>query len=105
MKLQELRISNFKCFGPEPEKISFDESTTIIIGPNGSGKTAILQALARMFASNPFLRKIQQDDFHVPYDEQENPSERTLFIEADFSLPEAAETGKDSNTIPHALTI
>ena len=100
MKLQELRISNFKCFGPEPEKISFDESTTIIIGPNGSGKTAILQALARMFASNPALRRIQRDDFHVPYDEQEKPAERTLAIEADFSLPEAAESGKDSNTIP-----
>jgi len=100
MKLQELRISNFKCFGSEPEKISFEELTTIIIGPNGSGKTAILQALARMFASNPTLRRIRGEDFHVPYGEQENPEERNLFIEADFSLPEAAEASEDSNTIP-----
>lgn len=100
MKLQELRISNFKCFGPEPEKISFDESNTIIIGPNGSGKTAILQALSRMFASNPSLRRIRGEDFHVPYGEQENPEERNLFIEADFSLPEAEGANEDTNTIP-----
>lgn len=33
MKLTELRISNFKCFGPEPEKISIVDSTTFLIDP------------------------------------------------------------------------
>lgn len=100
MNLKELRISNFRCFGAEPEKVSFDESTTVIIGPNGSGKTAILQALVRMFASNPALRRIRKEDFHVPYGEKEHPEERHLFVEADFSLPEALEPGEGSNTIP-----
>ena len=100
MKLQELRISNFQCFGAKPEKISFDESTTIIIGPNGSGKTAILQALARMFAINPALRRIKQEDFHVPHNEKDVPNERQLTIEADFSLPEANEETTGANTIP-----
>lgn len=102
MRLKELRICNFKCFGSEPETISFDDSITTVIGPNGSGKTAILQALARMFAINPSLRKIRREDFHVPYNESELPEERTLVIEADFCLPEAGNTtsASSSNAIP-----
>lgn len=100
MKLKELRISNFKCFGPQVEKIFFDESTTFIIGPNGSGKTAILQVLARMFSINPSLRKIQQDDFHVPIDEEEKPSERYLFLEADFILSDDFGSIGEPDTMP-----
>jgi len=100
MKLTELRISNFKCFGEEPVSITFDESRTTIIGPNGSGKTAILQALARMFAINPSLRRIRREDFHVPFNEETTPDERKLFIEADFTLPEAIDGAEDTNTIP-----
>lgn len=49
MKLQCIRLSNFQCFGPEPTELSF-ESLTFLIGPNGSGKTAAMQALCRLFA-------------------------------------------------------
>lgn len=100
MKLKEIRISNFKCFGPETATVSFEDSTTFIIGPNGSGKTAILQALSRMFDVNSAHRRIRREDFHVPLNEESVPDERKLSIEADFSLPEATAGGSTSNAIP-----
>lgn len=100
MKLSELRIANFQCFGSNTQSISFDSSTTMVIGPNGSGKTAILQALSRMFDANPGRRRIRREDFHVPVNEANIPSERKLSIEADFLLPEAADGSPKSNAIP-----
>jgi putative ATP-dependent endonuclease of OLD family len=64
MKLSWLRISNFQSFGPTPTKVTF-EGMTFLLGPNGSGKTAVLQALARMFGFDPALRRIRVSDFHV----------------------------------------
>jgi hypothetical protein len=48
MKLTQLRISNFQCFGEEPTVISL-EPMTFLLGPNGAGKTSVLQALTRLF--------------------------------------------------------
>lgn len=97
MKLHTLRLSNFQSFGPEPVELSL-EDITYLIGPNGSGKTAALQALCRMFAFDPSLRRIQRSDFHVPCDEEHVPEERTLWIEVDFVFPEV-EDGVDVGTV------
>lgn len=97
MKLHTLRLSNFQSFGPEPVELSL-EDITYLIGPNGSGKTAALQALCRMFAFDPSLRRIQRSDFHVPWDEEHVPEERMLCIEADFVFPEV-EDGVDVGTV------
>ncbi len=97
MKLHTLRLSNFQSFGPEPTELSL-EDITYLIGPNGSGKTAALQALCRMFAFDPSLRRIQRSDFHVPCDEEHVPEERTLWIEADFVFPEV-DDGVDVGTV------
>jgi predicted ATP-dependent endonuclease of OLD family len=99
MKLQSLRLSNFQCFGPEPTEISL-EDLTFLIGPNGSGKTTIMQALCRLFAFDPTLRRIQKADFHVPHNEVEPVFERSLWIEADFLFPELLEDAGEHPTIP-----
>lgn len=99
MNLASLRLTNFQCFGPETEEISFEDSTTMIIGPNGSGKTAILQALSRMFDANPGRRRVKTDDFHVGINEVVPPDERSFTIEADFVLPEAG-TESSANAVP-----
>ncbi|NYK60610.1 DUF2813 domain-containing protein, partial [Salmonella enterica subsp. enterica serovar Typhimurium] len=77
------------------------ENITYLIGPNGSGKTAALQALCRLFAFDPSLRRIQRSDFHVPHDEQEAPEERQLWIEADFVFPELEGEEDNSSVAPH----
>ena len=89
MKLARLRICNFRCFGGIVTDIPLDD-TTFILGPNGTGKTAILQALARMFSVDPSLRKVKASDFHITAEEVPDaaPVERKLWIEADFEFPE-----------------
>jgi len=100
MKLETIRLSGFQSFGQEPTELNLEE-ITYLIGPNGSGKTAALQALCRLFAFNPALRRILRSDFHVPFNEENAPGERLLWIEADFSFPELAEDVDNSTVAPH----
>ena len=100
MKLQSIRLSSFQSFGPEPTELTLND-TTYLIGPNGSGKTAALQALCRLFAFDPSLRRIQRSDFHVTYDEEEVPDERKLWIEADFIFPELEGDDDTATVAPH----
>lgn len=100
MKLQFIRLSNFQSFGEEPTELSL-EDITYLIGPNGSGKTAALQALCRLFAFDPSLRRVQRSDFHVPLREEAPPAERQLWIEADFLFPELGEDADNSTVAPH----
>ncbi|MEZ2583400.1 ATP-dependent endonuclease [Kluyvera intermedia] len=100
MKLETIRLSGFQSFGQEPTELNLEE-ITYLIGPNGSGKTAALQALCRLFAFNPALRRIQRSDFYVPFNEENAPVERQLCIEADFFFPELAEDEDNSTIAPH----
>lgn len=44
MKLKNIKITNYRCF--KEADIDFDEHVTLIVGKNGVGKTAILDAVA-----------------------------------------------------------
>lgn len=100
MRLTTIRLSNFQSFGETPTEITL-EDITYLIGPNGSGKTAVLQALCRLFAFDPSLRRILRSDFHVPSNEVDAPDERSLWIEADFQFPELTEDADNSTVAPH----
>jgi len=103
MKLVRMYLSNFRSFGPKYTKVGLDD-LTFLLGPNGAGKTAVLQALARMFSLDPAQRKVKKSDFHIPHDEksEEAPSERELYVEADFEFPELAgkSSDKDAPAVP-----
>lgn len=100
MKLQTIRLSSFQSFGAVPTEVALEE-ITYLIGPNGSGKTAALQALCRLFAFDPSLRRILRSDFHVPSNEEAPPAERQLWIEADFLFPELGNDEDNSTVAPH----
>lgn len=100
MKLSCIRLSNFQSFGPTSTELNL-EDLTFLIGPNGSGKTAALLALCRMFALDPSVRRIKKSDFHVPYNEIEIPDERNLWIEADFQFPELTDEAGNTTVAPH----
>lgn len=100
MKLDTIRLSNFQSFGAAPTEVALDE-ITYLIGPNGSGKTAALQALCRLFAFDPSLRRILRSDFNVPLNEEVPPDERQLWIEVDFLFPELKKDEDTSTVAPH----
>lgn len=66
MKLKKVRIINYRCF--KGTEIDFNDQVTLIVGKNGAGKTAILDAVA--VAVSTFLlgidggvsRSISKDD-------------------------------------------
>jgi putative ATP-dependent endonuclease of OLD family len=102
MKLSYLRISNFRSFGETPTSISL-RKLTFLLGPNGSGKTAVLQALVRMFGFDRTMRRIHKADFHVPdgFDAANADSyPLKLWIEAQFRFPELKADAKKLYTIP-----
>jgi len=102
VKLTHLRLSNFRCFGEAPTTISL-RKVTFLIGPNGSGKTAVLLALTRLFGFDRGIRRIQKADFHVPNDfdsSDEDSYPLKLWIEADFEFPELKDAEGKHATIP-----
>lgn len=44
MKLKEIRLKNFRCY--EDLTVPLDEKLTVLVAPNGQGKTAILDAIS-----------------------------------------------------------
>ena len=48
MRIESVTLSNSQSYGEEPTTVQLDDLTALI-GTNGSGKTALLQALLRVF--------------------------------------------------------
>jgi putative ATP-dependent endonuclease of the OLD family len=99
MKLTKLRLSNFQCFGPDVTNIDLDP-LTFLIGANGTGKTAVLIALVRLFGFERSLRPIRRSDFHAPVGSVDVPTKQKLWIEAHFDFPELKKVGGKFATIP-----
>jgi putative ATP-dependent endonuclease of the OLD family len=103
MKITTLRLNNFQSFGPEPKAIELSD-LTYVLGPNGSGKTAVLQALSRLFSPLEAQRKIRLEDFHVPVDRsavEVQAREPRLWLEVDVEIPEAGDDGQHASVPPN----
>ncbi|MER6651297.1 AAA family ATPase [Streptomyces sp. NPDC000971] len=103
MKIATLRLSNFQSFGPKPTSIDLDD-LTYVLGPNGSGKTAVLEALSRLFSPLEAQRKIRVEDFHVRVNQSagaQQVGEPTLWLEADVEFPEAGADGQHASVPPN----
>lgn len=95
MKIESLTLQNFRCFGTNPQTFSLSEDITAFVGSNGTGKTAAMQALLRMFGISEEQRRIRRQDFHVPRDEKIPPQQRDLVIEAILVFPELENEDDD----------
>jgi putative ATP-dependent endonuclease of the OLD family len=104
VRLISVRICNFQSFGRFGARLTIIEleEMTFLLGPNGSGKTAVLQALTRMFGFERSMRAIRPNDFHA--DLAANPTvlatEQRLWIEAHFEFPELLHGNGTFTTIP-----
>lgn len=100
MRITQLILKNFRCFGPEPTTVELD-CLTAIIGSNGCGKTAVLLALARLFGVLQSDRRLQSEDFHVPHNIDPNTLDQIdLLIEARLEFPELLFAPDESAAIP-----
>jgi len=100
MYIEQLILTNFRCFGPATTTINLTSGLTTFVGVNGAGKTAVLQALQRLFGISGEQRRVRRQDFHVPATELVPPLQRTLALEAILAFPELNAGGADAGTIP-----
>lgn len=104
MKLTSLVLSGFRCFDHNGQSISVDDFACFV-GPNASGKTAVMMALVRLFGEHSAQREIAPDDFHLGADEQlSDKPQRELSIECRLDFPELADTEKPlGDSVPEAF--
>ncbi|MEM6453190.1 MAG: AAA family ATPase [Cyanobacteria bacterium P01_D01_bin.105] len=90
MKIKSITLQGFRCFGPAPTTIRLSEEITTFVGANGSGKTALLEALLRVFGTTRKQRDVSPKDFYVdPETSSEDSIEaKTLTIDVRLSIPE-----------------
>jgi hypothetical protein len=88
MFIERLTLVNFRCFGPTATTIDLASDFTVFVGTNGAGKTAVMQALQRLFGITGEQRRIRRQDFHIPVDESIAPIERSFVLEAVLAFPE-----------------
>lgn len=101
MIIEKIKLQNFRCFGSKVVELDFQNELTVFVGGNGSGKTALLQAVSRLFGTSSSQRSIQRRDFHIPLGQNELQSGATLFIEAVLAFPELdKQTVSSLDTIP-----
>jgi putative ATP-dependent endonuclease of OLD family len=90
--IEKVTISNFRCFGPEPISIAIAPAITAVVGPNAAGKTALLQALSKLFGISKAQRAVQRSDFHFgAADDPDSREPRDLFIDVLVALPELGD--------------
>lgn len=99
MHIERLGLENFRCFGPQQTHVVLGPSLVAFVGDNGTGKTAVMQALQRMFGVTSEQRRLRKQDFHMPFNEAERPLARTLVIEAIVAFPEL-DADADNPAVP-----
>lgn len=94
MFIKSLTIKNFRCFDKEGVTIELNDGLTAFIGRNGSGKTAILEALNFLIGQEYLPIKINEKDFHGTA----NDIKDEIFIEAETKSPFFLTLDVRSNT-------
>ena len=101
MIIEKIKLQNFRCFGQEVVEVNLQGGLTTLVGGNGSGKTALLQAVSRLFGVSSAQRSIQRRDFHIPANRRELQSGDSLFVEAVLAFPELeSQDGSSIDAVP-----
>lgn len=104
VKIESISIAGFRCFGPDGVNVDLQASVTGLIGGNGSGKTAVFEALARLFGISSAQRSIRRSDFHISVDADEIVSGAALSIDCLLCFPELdGENEGRENAVPEVF--
>jgi hypothetical protein len=98
--IERLTLTNFRCYGPVETSVDLGPGLTAFVGINGAGKTAMMQALQRLFGVTNDQRRLRREDFHIPTSELVVPAQRNLVLEAIIAFPELDADGGDGVAIP-----
>ncbi|TCD18667.1 DUF2813 domain-containing protein [Pseudomonas sp. IC_126] len=100
MRIESITVSGFRCFGPNEIVIPISDKVTTIVGPNAAGKTALLQAMSKLFGVTRAQRTVLLSDFHLALGEDpESRDSKELFIEALIAFPELMDGSATPETI------
>ena len=100
MFVERLSLTNFSCFRPSAQSINLSSGLTAFVGANGSGKTAAMDALLRLFGLTSEQRRVRRQDFHVSATESVAPTQRELAIETILAFPELDSDDADHTAVP-----
>jgi putative ATP-dependent endonuclease of the OLD family len=64
MHIESVTLRNFRCFGDDPTRVTLGENLTALIGANGAGKSAFIEALRRLFGLTRDERTLTRVDVH-----------------------------------------
>ncbi|MCB2078437.1 MAG: AAA family ATPase [Novosphingobium sp.] len=104
MLVETVTISGFRCFGPDPLEIHIAPDITAVVGPNASGKTALLQALSKLFGVTRAERTVHRSDFHLgSEDDPDDREPKDLFIDVLIGLPELSDGTATPETVAPAF--
>jgi predicted ATP-binding protein involved in virulence len=85
MKIQKINIKHYRCF--EEKEISFHPQFNVIIGENGSGKTAVLDAIAK-FVAIGISRFAEKQEKWLTFSLSDiKKGEKKACIKCDFTTP------------------
>jgi putative ATP-dependent endonuclease of the OLD family len=107
MYIESVTLQNFRCFGPEPTSVTLGAHVTALVGHNGAGKSAFIEALRRLFGLTHDERTLTRADVHFgPNESPEAVAEREIVIDVVFAFPELTDNDPDARrTVPEVFRI
>jgi len=100
VRLESVTLSGFRCFGSEPVTVNLSKDIIAVVGPNAAGKTALLQALAKVFGVTRAQRTVHRSDFHLGADDDpDDRKPKSLFIDVLLAFPELVDGTATPETI------
>jgi putative ATP-dependent endonuclease of OLD family len=107
MHIESVTLTNFRCFGPEPTIIALGPDVTALIGTNGAGKSAFIEALRRLFGTTREERTLTRADVHFgPGERPEDIADRQVVIDVVFAFPELRRRrSAATQTVPEVFRV